>query len=87
MLSESLSARTTLVRVSLGTMGARAGRDGGGPVEQNLVLFGTADDVEHNIRLHLKDNNLAIVEDDVGRLLGGLLWTGGQRGPTEDERA
>jgi hypothetical protein len=77
MLSESLSARTTLESVSLGVMGVRADGDGGGPVEQNLILLGATDDVEHDIGLHLEDNNLAIIKDDVGRLLGSLLWTGG----------
>ena len=43
------------------------------PVQQHLVLLGAAHNVEHNVRLHLEDDNLSVIQDDVGRLLGCLL--------------
>lgn len=44
------------------------------PVQQNLVLFGASNDVEHDVRLHLEDDDLLVVEDNVGGLLRCLLW-------------
>lgn len=42
-------------------------------VEQNLVLVGGTDHVEHDVGLHLVQDNPVVVEDDVARLLGGLV--------------
>lgn len=42
-------------------------------VEQDLVLVGGTDHVEHDVGLHLVQDNAVVVEDDVARLLGGLV--------------
>lgn len=42
-------------------------------VEQDLVLVGGTDHVEHDVGLHLVQDNPVVVEDDVARLLGGLV--------------
>lgn len=44
-----------------------------GVVEKNLVLVHAADDVDHDVRLELVEDDPVVVEDDVARLLGRLL--------------
>jgi hypothetical protein len=68
-LSESLSASTTLQYVSRVPVSSIAVI----PVQKHLVLLRASNDVEHDVRLHLEDNNLVVVQDDVCRLLGRLL--------------
>lgn len=71
MLSESLSASTTLqcLLVIATTLSSKATV----PVQKHLVLLGASNDVQHNVRLHLEDDNLLVVEYDVRCLLGRLL--------------
>lgn len=42
-------------------------------VQQDLVLVGSADDVHHDIRLELVEDDSVVVEDDVAVLLGRLV--------------
>lgn len=44
-----------------------------GVVQKNLVLVDTANNVHHDIRLHLVQNNSVVVENNVAGLLGSLL--------------
>jgi len=44
-----------------------------GVVQKNLVLVDTANNVHHDIRLHLVQHNSVVVENNVAGLLGGLL--------------
>jgi hypothetical protein len=43
------------------------------PVQQHLILLYASNDVEHDIRLHLEDDHLVVVQYNVGRLLSRLL--------------
>lgn len=42
-------------------------------VEQNLVLVGGTNDVEHDIGLHLVQDNSVVIQDDVSGLLRRLV--------------
>lgn len=42
-------------------------------VEQNLVLVGGTNNVEHDVGLHLIQDNSVVVQDDVSGLLGRLV--------------
>lgn len=42
-------------------------------IEQNLVLVGGANDIEHDVGFHLVQDNSVVVEDDIARLLGRLV--------------
>jgi hypothetical protein len=44
-----------------------------GVIQQDLVLVGSANDVQHDVRLHLVQHDAVVVEDDVARLLGRLV--------------
>jgi hypothetical protein len=42
-------------------------------IEQNLVLVGGTNDVEHDVGLHLVQDDSVVIEDDVSGLLGRLV--------------
>lgn len=44
-----------------------------GVIQQDLVLVGGANDVQHDVGLHLVQHDAVVVEDDVARLLGRLV--------------
>lgn len=44
-----------------------------GVIEQDLVLLGATDEIEHQVSLLLVQHDLVIVEDDVARLFRRLL--------------
>jgi hypothetical protein len=43
------------------------------PVQQNLVFVGASNHIEHDVRLHLEDNDLSVIQYNIRRLLGRLL--------------
>jgi hypothetical protein len=71
MLRESLSASTTLVPVSHDPTGSQAEHIP--PVQQDLILLGAPNNVEHDVRLHLEYDHLLVIQYDVCCLLGGFL--------------